>query len=997
MREDDFGAIVGRRYQRQVHFDALIPRRLRNILLVSSFYDSYTFVEEGRLSEVLFSEYLDLNLRFAPRVDQVSTAHKALERLRSERYDLVISMLRVGDMNIREFAREVHRMHPGLPITLLAFNTREVHLLEDAHSLPGIDRVFVWSGDVRLFIGIIKYVEDRLNAWHDARAAGVKCIILVEDSIRFYSSYLPLLYTEIMEQVQAVMSDALNRMQKLLRQHARPKVLHATTYEEGLEYFHRYQDYTLGIIADAAFPRDGQVDPRAGIDFSRMIKEKHPDLAVLIQSSDQSNETLAKEIGAAFINKKSPSLMHELRAFMQAELGFGDFVFRRPDGSKVTSASDLRSLVEALKMIPDECLLYHGRRKDFSTWLSARTEYGLAKAIRDKKLSDFGTPAEFRKHMISSLNVHRSRTRAGIVSDFSSDTFEAWSGFVRIGSGSLGGKGRGLAFVNSLLERYRIDEHISGARIFVPPTAVLATGVFDEFLESAGLAPVVLGTASDAEIATAINQARLPEDLVEQLRTLLSRVRYPLAVRSSSLLEDASYQPFAGVYRTYMIPNNHDNLEIRLQELLSAIKLVYASTFLGQAKSYLEQTPNRLEEEKMAVVIQQLVGRRHDNYLYPDLAGVARSHNFYPIADMAAEDGVICVALGLGKTVVEGGRCFRFSPKNPNAMYKVLTSRDYLSNAQREFLSLDLSNTGPQWDDCRDTGSNVVPLGLDAAMAHGTLNKVGSVYSPRDNLVFHDVSKPGVKLVTMAGLLEDPDIRLADALSFLLEVGNASLSCPVEIEFAANIYEDRSRPLEIGFLQIRPMVTNFAAESLAMDKLKTSDAICISHRALGHGRIDDVCDIVYVKADKFNRALTRDIAEEIGQLNATFKDLQRPYLLIGPGRWGSADWRLGIPVVWGQISQARCIVETDMKDIRVSPSQGSHFFQNITSFGVGYFTVNLGDTAGMLDTAWLDAQPVEAETDHVRHVVFDAPLDIAVDSNSGTGVIMKAGHRAPRK
>ncbi|MCP4680224.1 MAG: histidine kinase [Deltaproteobacteria bacterium] len=997
MKYNALETILGYREQKPVLFDTLMPKRIQNILLVSSLYDSYTFVEDGRLTDLLFSEYLELNLRYAPRVSRVSTAHKALRRLETDRYDLVISMLRVGDMNVRDFGLKVRRIHPGLPVILLAFNTRELSLLEEMGHLPGIEQVFVWSGDARLFLAIVKYIEDRLNAWHDAQAAGVQTIILIEDSIRFYSSYLPMLYTEIMEQTQTLMSDALNRMQKMTRQHARPKILLATSYEEGLEYYNRYQEDLLGVIVDAAFPRGGEIDSAAGLDFARMVKKEHPDRAVLVQSSDQDNEEVAKKIGAAFINKRSRSLLQDLQAFVQAELGFGDFVFRRPDGSVVTTASDLRSLVEALKLVPEESLVHHGQRKDFSTWLMARTEFDLAKAIRSKSMYDFETPAEFRAHLVATLNVHRNRSRAGIVSEFSSVTFEAESGFVRIGSGSLGGKGRGLAFVNSLLETYHIDNQVPGMTIFVPPTAVLATGVFDQFVKSSGLAPIVLGEATDQQITEAVLAARLPSEVVEQLRVFLSRVRYPLAVRSSSLLEDASYQPFAGIYRTYMIPNNHENLETRLQELLNAVKFVYASTFMAHARVYLEKTPNRLEEEKMAVVIQQIVGRRRDEYVYPDVAGVARSHNFYPVAGLKPEDGVASVGLGLGKSVVDGGRCLRFSPADQSAMFDILTDRDYLNNAQREFVALDLKNTGPDWNNSGDVGSNLVKAGLEKAVEHGIFERVGSVFSPQDGVIHHGSTGPGTKLVTMANLLEDERFSLAEGLAFLLEVGSASLSCPVEIEFAANVRDERERPLELGFLQMRPMVIDSGREDIDVNSVRPEDAICISMQALGHGQFEQVRDLVYVPQDKFNRALTQEIAEEIGTINEKLKDADRPYVLIGQGRWGSADWRLGIPVLWGQISHVRCIVETDLKDIRVSPSQGSHFFQNITSFGIGYFTVHDDDPGSMLDMKWLDTQVAETETEHVRHLTFAPPLDIAVDSRTGVGIVMKTGKRAPRR
>lgn len=1010
IRDQDVGAPLGKTKfealehmldesnRKPVLYDKLMPTRIQKILLVSSLYDSYTFVEDGRLNDLIFSEYLDLNLRYAPRFDRVSNGRKAIEKLQKGQYDFVISMLRVGDMSIQDFGRKVMQIAPGLPVMVLAFNNRELSIIEEMEELPGIDKVFLWNGDAKLFLGMIKYLEDRMNAWHDARLAGIQVLILIEDSIRFYSAYLPMLYTEIMQQTQLLMSDGLNQMQKLLRQHARPKILLATNYEEGLRYYRKYQDHLLGIITDAAFPRKGRHDSHAGIDFARMVKEESPDRPVLIQSSDSSNKVFANQIDASFINKRSASLLHDVREFMQSQLGFGDFVFRRPDGSMVTTAKDLRSLEEALQLIPEESLVYHGQRKDFSTWLMARTEFDLATMIRRKKMIEFETPSDFREHLITSLKRHRSRSRAGIVSDFSGGTFEGVSGFVRIGTGSLGGKGRGLAFFNSLLEDYHIDIEIPGTRIFVPPTAVLATDVFDSFVESNNLTPFVLEETDDDRIDRSVLEARLPQDVIEQLRIFLSRVRYPLAVRSSSLLEDASYQPFAGVYSTFMLPNNNPSLETRVTELCNAIKLVFASTFYDHAKSYIAQTPNRVEEEKMAVVIQQMVGRRRSGYLYPDVAGVARSHNFYPLGGMRAEDGVIVPALGLGRTVVEGGRCLRFSPNNPQGLYNLLTPRDYVNNAQREFFALDLSRPGPNWNKREATRTNVVPLDLDVAAEHGSFERVGQIYSRQTNSI-EDFAPgvPGLKLVTMKGLFSDPSLPLADALSFLLSVGKHGLSCPVELEFAANIRTSKERPLELALLQLRPMVIETGDSDVDETALNREDAICLSSEAIGHGTFQGVYDIVYVRDDNFSRAMTREIADQIGSLNASLREAGRPYLLIGPGRWGSTDWRLGVPVVWSQISAVRCIVETELKDLRVAPSQGSHFFQNMTSFGIGYLTLQRHQRASFIDHEWLGAQPAEFSTEYIRHIACSDPLDIAIDSRSGIGAVMKPGRRAPRR
>jgi len=994
MSEDALEQLISRRIQTSLPYDRLMPRRIRTVLLVSSRYDSFTFEEDGKLSESLFSDYLELNLRYAPRIDKVPTAHKALERLRSENYDLVISMLRVGDINIRDFGRAVRKLHPSLPVVLLTFSSRELAVLESTGDLLGIERVFMWSGDVRLFLAIIKYVEDRLNAWHDARSAGIQCLILVEDSVQFYSSYMPMLYTEIMEQTRSLLGDSLNRMQRLLRMHARPKVLLATNYEEAIALYNQYQDHLLGTIVDAGFPRGGKLNPQAGHEFARMVKRERPDCAVLLQSSDPSNEEFAHSIGAAFINKRSPKLLHELRDFVKIELGFGDFVFRRPDGSLVTTANDLRSLAEAIKMIPEESLLHHGRRKDFSTWLMARTEFALAKTIRSHRLAEFPSPADFRQHLLDALKQHRSRSREGIVSDFASETFEAGTGFVRIGEGSLGGKGRGLAFFNSLLREYDVDDHIAGMCVTLPPTAVLATGLFDQFLETANLTSLVLGDSSDEQIDEAFLAARLPDSVRETLRVFLSRVHYPLAVRSSSLLEDASYQPFAGIYSTYMLPNNQENLEDRLNSLTAAIKLVYASTFHAEARSYIESTPNRLEEEKMAVVVQEVVGRLHGRYLYPDVAGVARSHNFYPIGPMRPHEGVASAVLGLGRPVVEGGRCMRFSPANPASIFEIMTPRDIMSNAQREFVALDLGRAAHD-EVLLDPSRVLVTLELEEAKAHGTLEPVCSVYSHSDGRIYDGCDRPGVKLGTLAGLLKRGEVRLGEALDFLLKIGQASLSWPVEIEFALNLSESPDEPHELSFLQIRPMVAAAAIEEVG--HVAPEDAVCISKQALGHGQIETVRDIVYVRPEAFQRALSQEIADQVGAINATLRARDRRYVLIGPGRWGSADPRLGVPVAWGQISSVCCIVETDLPDLKVSPSQGSHFFHNITSFGVTCLTVNFEVEGCMVDDAWLDAQPAVTETEHVRHLRFDQPIEVVVDGHTGRGAVLKPGCKARRR
>jgi hypothetical protein len=988
MRVGTLNEIVGSPTHTTVPYDALMPRKVSNLLLVSSLYDYHTFTEDGTLSEMLFSEFLDLDLRFTPSIERVSTAEEALEKLRTEPYDLVISMAKVGDMNVREFGEAVQSIAPDVPVVLLACSPRELSVLPPLEDLKGIDTIFVWLGDVRLFFAIIKHIEDRRNAWHDAGVAGVRSIMLVEDSVQFYSSYLPMLYSEILSRTRALTAESVTRTQKMMRMRARPKVLLARTYEEAMRLHEQYRSKLLGVIVDAALPRDGKVDPEAGFHFARLLREQTPDLPMVMQS-DSHNAPLAASLGLKFIDKNSPRLLGHLRDFMQQDLGFGDFVFLQPDGTVISRAPDLRTLEWALQAVPEEYLLRNVARNDFCTWLMARTEFELAEVVRDMVSRAAEQPGRLRQQLLGALRTFRERSKAGVVVEYSARTFEGGRGFVRIGKGSLGGKGRGLAFVNSLIDMYHLDDRFPGVRIFVPPTAVLATAVFDRFMESSGLLSYALAERDDEKITHAFLEAELPSDVLENLWTFLQWVRYPLAVRSSSLLEDASYQPFAGIYKTYMIPNNQDDPEVRLEELSNAIKRVYASTYHADPKAYTESLPNRLEEEKMAVIIQQVVGRRHGSYLYPNLAGVGRSVNFYPVPGMRPEDGVVSVALGMGKTVVEGGRCVRFCPAYPRKPIQSFTPDEYLENSQKSFLALDLSSSGLGGTAGGPRPLDLVALDLGVAESDGALGPVASVYSPDDDAMYDGLSRAGTRLVTMAGVLKGKGFPLAEVTAFLLKVGTAAVGCPVEIEFAANLSEDLETPHEFAFLQIRPLVVGGETQDIRIENVDAHDAVCISHRALGNGLIQGVCDVVYVRKENFERARTRQVAEEIGTLNAKLQQQKRPYLLVGPGRWGSADPWLGIPVTWAHISAVRCIIETGLEDIHVDPSEGSHFFQNVMSFGIGYLTVDHHQEGDFVDVPWLDLQPAATETTHVRHIAFAKPLRIALNGRTTFGVVMK--------
>jgi CheY-like chemotaxis protein len=968
-------------------FRDLMSYRVREVLLVSSLYDSYILEEDGQLSESLDAEFYQLNLATSPRITQVSTADEALAVLEKRPFDLVITMARLGGMDPRVFARLVKNDHPEIPVVLLADNHFEAHRLKELNQPPILDQVFVWRGDVALFLAIIKFIEDRRNVRRDTELAGVRTIILIENSVRFYSSYLPLLYTELTKQTEALMADGVNARQRLRRMRARTKILLAETFEEGWELFQSYRAFTLGIISDARFPRGGENDPEAGIEFVRRVKAEDPDMPALIQSTDEALAERAHELGAAFLHKRSPRLLEELRRFIQSSLGFGDFVFIDPEsGSEVARVPDLAGMPTVLRSVPGESLRYHASRNHFSNWCMARTEFALAARIRPKKVSDFADTEELRAYLADAFSTLQSEARRGVVADFTPRGFEELAGFARIGSGSMGGKGRGLGFINSLLSRQ--DASVEpNVRVFVPPAAVVGADVFDEFLQSNDLWGLALSDATDATIEDAFLRATLPGWVEPDLRALVERTRAPLAVRSSSLLEDSYDQPFAGIYKTFMLSNAHRDPEVRLAELSAAVKLVYASTFSANAKAYLANTPHRPDEEKMAVVVQRLVGRAHGRWFYPAIAGVACSRNYYPVLGLKAAEGLATVALGFGKTVVEGGKAVRFSPGSPRSVPQFSSTVGYLKTTQREFyaLQLDRGDTFPP----PDHSDALRLLGLEEAEGHGTLAPVGSVYSRDNDAVYDGISREGIRLVTFAPVLKAGVFPLPRILTWLLALGERAMSCAVEIEFAVNLPLDGGERAELAVLQVRPLVVEVGAEDI--DELLrlagTASVLCISEQALGQGRIQGVRDIVYVRPEVFERGQTVAVAAEVETINRSLMDEGRPYLLIGPGRWGTSDHWLGIPVEWRQIAGARVIVETELADVPVTPSEGTHFFQNITSFGIGYLTVQ--PRSGRVDFDWLSSQPARAETRLVRHVRLERPLDIRIDGRSGRGLVLK--------
>lgn len=957
--------------------------KVRNILLVASLYDSFTLSEGKHLSELIYGAYHNLSLSTPPHIMRVSTRAKALRLLEDMRFDLVITMAQVADMPLAAFGQAVAAMQSGVPVFLMAYNERELE--GQLIGAKGIDRAFIWRGDVRLLLSIIKLVEDQRNVAHDSRVGGVRTLILVEDSVPFYSSYLPMLFTEIVKQSEALIAEGVNIGQRLLRRRLRPKILLATSYEEAEALFEQLRDTVLAVVCDISFPRNGAEAPEAGLDLLRQFRARDEDLPLLLQSTDASYARATDELGAIFLHKQSPTLLHAFRSFMLGHLGFGEFVFRRPAGDEVTRASNVNAMIRALRDVPEDVLQYHASRNHFSNWLMARTEFQLATVMRRLRIADFESIEDMRRFLVVNLTAIREEQRRGQVEDFVVGRFDAGSAFVRIGGGSLGGKGRGLAFIHGLLARVPVDDHIDGVHVFVPHSAVLGTDVFDDFLDANDLLSDALEDADDHAILERFVAAALPEAVRRDLAAFIDRVRYPLAVRSSSLLEDSHHLPAAGIYPTHMLPNADPDPAARLEQLEHAVKHIYASTFFQDAKAYLEATPNRVEDEKMAVVIQQVVGRQHGDVVYPDLSGTARSINYYPVRDMKPEEGIATVALGLGRTVVEGERAIRFSPAHPTWLPQLSTPDDILENAQRTFWALDV--TRPLDFSDPDPNQNMVRLELDAAERHGTLWRVASVYGREDHAIYDGLSRPGVRLVTLAPILKHRLFPLPQILQLLLEVSQAGLSGPVEIEFAVDLEPVTGGPAQFAFLQIRPLVP-LPSAAVDLEGLDPARLFIRSPKALGSGRTEEIHDIVAVPRETFDRARTADVAAEIGQANARLQAAGRPYLLIGPGRWGTADRSLGIPVSWRQISGARAIVECDLEDQPVEPSQGTHFFHNMTSLGIGYFTAHRRDGAEV-DWAWLARQTPQTRGPYVCHYALDHPLDVRIDGRKGEGVVLK--------
>ncbi len=973
-------------------FQKLMRYKIREILLVSSIYDNYLFEEDGRLYELIREEYQSLNLSFAPELIHCATGEEALEMLTTDNtFDLIITTLHIEDMHVIKFAQMARRAGINLPIILLAYDNRERKELTANYDTSIFERIFIWSGDYRLLIAIVKYIEDRINVENDTKTIGVQSIIVVEDNIKFYSSYLPIIYTEVFKQSQRLVREGVNLTHKFLRMRARPKILLCTTYEEAWSYYEKYQEYVLGLILDINFKHHGVKDPEAGIKLARTVRSQHDDISILLQSSDAGFREKAYQIGASFMHKNSPRLLQELREFMLQNFGFGDFVFVNNEGKEVFRAANLSQLEDALKTISDETLLYHASRNHFSKWLKARTEFYLAHKLRPHKVTDFDSVQGLRDRLSTSLQEYRKLQQSGVILDFKKDMFDTKNSYARIGGGSLGGKARGLGFINALITNYNISHKFDDVEISVPSAIVLGTEVFDQFISSNNLEQYAFNEVDDLEITQKfVDAINFPSDISEKLREYLEITHCPLAVRSSSLLEDSQFLPFAGVYETYMIPNSNEDIEIRLDELLQSIKSVYASTFHKRAKDYIKATAYGLEEEKMAVVVQRLVGSKKEQRFYPDFAGVAKSYNFYPVPPQKSTDGIALVALGLGKTVVEGGNTIRFCPRYPKHLLQFFSTKETLKNAQQDFYALDLNGKLNHHPDSIEDPL-VKSYDLSDSEKDGTLYSVGSTYSQENEAVYDGISRDGIRVVTFAPILKHKIFPLPEILDVLLDMGAWGMGTPVEIEFAVNLSLPPGERKEFAMLQMRPMVLSREIEELMIGDVEESDMICQSSQVLGNGAINEIYDVIVVDINKFERGKSKDAAIEVSKINSKLVAERKPYVLFGVGRWGSLDPWLGIPVTWDQISGAAVIVEAGFKDFQVTPSQGSHFFQNLTSFRVGYFTVNSIDHIGFIDWDWLNNQTAEEELVYTKHLKFDKPIIVKINGHENRGVILKPG------
>ncbi|WP_352423147.1 PEP/pyruvate-binding domain-containing protein [Proteiniphilum sp.] len=971
---------------RDTPFVKLMNKRIYNILMVASRYDMFILEDDGRVDEQIFNEYTSLNLRYPPRFTQVGNSKEALAELKQNHYELIICMPNMDNSDTFDLAKQIKARYSDIPVVLLTPFSKAVTQSLSKSDLSGIDYVFSWLGDTDLLLAIIKIIEDRMNVEHDVKTVGVQTVMLVEDSVRFYSSALPLLYKFVLSESKEFSKEALNDHLRMLRMRGRPKILLARDYEEAVTYYKKYGDNMLGVISDMSFNVDGEKDKMAGKRLGEWIRKKDRSIPIIYTSSESDNRQHAAAVDAVFIDKNSKTFPQDLRKAIKENLGFGDFIITDPNTKQeIFRIKNLKELQMNIRNIPDDALYYHLSRNHFSRFFYSRAMFPVAEMLKKIDVSEYANMHDARELIYATIVQYRRMKNTGVVAVFEKDRFDQYSNFARIGEGSLGGKGRGLAFIGYMVKTHLELNNNQNFPVTTPKTVVLCTDIFDEFMEANNLYPVALSELEDEMILKHFLAAKLPKRLVSDFLVFFEAIETPIAIRSSSLLEDSQYQPFAGIYSTYMIPYVNDKYEM-VRLLSNAIKAVYASVFYKDSKAYMAATQNLIDQEKMAIVLQEVVGSQYGNLCYPAISGVARSLNYYPIGNEKPEDGIVNMAFGLGKYIMDGNTGLRFSPLHASNILQLSSLDLALSDTQTRFYALDLHSEIK--DFMVDDGFNLLKLRLKEAEKEGPLRYVASTYDPQDQLIRDGYYEGGRKIISFANILQHGMFPLSEILDKLLKAGQKEMGRPVEIEFAVDIADNQFASFYV--LQIRPIVDNKEVVHENLEEVLQTNTVLFSKNALGNGISNDVHDVVYVKTAAFNASKTPLIAREIELLNSRFAAEGTNYVLVGPGRWGSSDPWLGIPVKWPHISQARVIVESAMENYRIEPSQGTHFFQNLTSFGVGYFTVNpFVENEGFFDEEFLNTQPAVYETEFIRQVHFDWPVIIKINGKKRVGVVMK--------
>ncbi len=969
--------------------------KIRDILLISSLYNIFNMEEGGILASQIYNEYQGLRLENPPRITGVSSAEDALLQLREKNFDMVLIIPHVDGINASSLGLEIKSIKPNIPVILLSQNTREINSLLGKEKLDGIDGIYRWSGNPDLLLAIVKNTEDHKNVEYDTKQANVRIVVFVEDSPDHYSYLLPIFYKEIVNQTHALMEVGLTEKQRALTLQQRPKILLAKDYEEGLEFCRKYQSFLLCLVSDTRIPKDGEVASDSGFLLLSQVQEENPGIPLLMMSSESANKGKAEKNGFMFLDKNSPNLLKRIHNYFLDQLGFGDFIFRMPNGIEVERAPNFLALEEKLNIVPNASIAFHAKQNHFSRWIMARSEISLALKFRSVDISDFESIDSLREFLITNIHTLRIYRQKGVVSLYNKRHFDInIREFVKIGNGTLGGKARGLAFVADLFRQHiNLQKKHPGVSIRVPKTLVICTDQFDAFVSQNNLRALLRQHLTDEEVTERFINAKMPEPLLKSLYSYLKQATYPLSVRSSSQMEDAHYQPYAGLYGTYKIPNNHPDLSTRLDQLVKAIKLVYASTYYQGPRSFSKSTANQHSKESMAVIIQQVAGEQHGDYFYPAISGVAQSYNYYPFAKMKAEEGVVHMALGLGKTVVDGENCIRFSPKYPDNIPEFSLTKDILQNCQQSFYALKTRNYPLELN--FKNRSNLEKRRVSDAADEFPIQQFSSTYIPGEDRIRDTWDMEGPKVLTFARILKYNLFGIPELLIDLLELGQKGFGCPVEIEFAANIHPEPDRKIDLYFLQIRPMFSDEEHYNIEIREEDMEQAFCYSSNALGNGINKKMTDIVYIKPDGFKKDATRQIAEEIERINRFLEKNERSYLLAGPGRWGGSDRWLGIPVKWQQISSVGAIVELRNDNLNADPSQGSHFFQNITSMGIHYIMLDeikrgeAVESNEFFDWDWVNDLPAVSETPFIRHVTLEEPMILKIDGRSSKCVILK--------